>query len=54
MKKLLVVAAAALGLIFGGATAANAGLEVCYDININGNQQAACQTVDVPPAPALP
>ena len=54
MKKLLVVAGFVAALLFGSATAANAGLEVCYDININGNQQAACERVDVPAPPTVP
>ena len=54
MKKLLIVAALALASLFGGISAANAGVNVCYDITINGDNQAACHTVDLPPAPALP
>ena len=54
MKKLLIVAALALASLFGGMSAANAGLTVCYDVNVNGNAQAGCETVDVPAAPALP
>ena len=54
MKKLLIVAALALASLFGGMSAANAGLEVCYDVNVNGTAQAGCQTVDVPAPPALP
>ena len=51
MKKLLIVAALALASVFGGMSAANAGLEVCYDINVNGTTAADCETVE---APALP
>ena len=54
MKKLLIVAALAAASLFGGVSAANAGIEVCYDVNINGNAQAGCETVELPAAPALP
>ena len=54
MKKLVIVTALALASLFGGISAANAGVEVCYDLNINGTAQAGCQTVDLPAAPALP
>ena len=54
MKKLLVVAGFVAAMIFGSASAANAGVEVCYDININGNAQAGCETVELPAPPALP
>ncbi len=54
MKKLLVVTGFVAALLFGSVAAANAGVEVCYDININGTAQADCQTVDLPAAPALP
>ena len=54
MKKLLIVAALALVSVFGGVSAANAGVEVCYDVNINGNAQAGCETVELPGLPALP
>ena len=51
MKKLLVVAGFVAALLFGSASAASAGIEVCYDVNINGNAQAACETVDLPALP---
>lgn len=54
MKKLIVVAGFVAAILFGSATAANAGVNVCYDVNINGNQQAACQTVDLPALPTAP
>lgn len=54
MKKLVLVAGLALAWLFGGMSAANAGLEVCYDVNINGTAQADCETVEFPAAPALP
>lgn len=54
MKKLLIVAALALATLFGGMSGANAGVEVCYDVNVNGTAQAGCETVSVPAAPALP
>ena len=52
MKKLLIVAALALASLFGGMSAANAGLTVCYDVNVNGTAQAGCETVEVPAVPA--
>ena len=54
MKKLVIIAGLVVASIFGGMTAANAGIEVCYDVNINGNAQAGCETVVLPSAPALP
>ena len=54
MKKLLLVAALALASLFGGMSAAKAGVTVCYDVNVNGTAQAGCQVVDAPAAPELP
>lgn len=51
MKKVLMVAALALASLFGGASAASAGLTVCYGVNVNGTAQSGCESVDVPPAP---
>jgi hypothetical protein len=52
MKKLIVVAALAIASLFGGMTAAHAaGVDVCYDVNINGTAQSGCQNI---PVPALP
>ena len=55
MKKLLIVAALTLASLFGGISAANAGVTVCADVNLNGtNYGPGCNSVEVPPAPALP
>ena len=56
MKKLLIVAALAAASLFGGLSAANAGVTVCADLNINGQGTGGeqCQTVELPAAPALP
>lgn len=51
MKKLLVVTGFVAALLFGSVSAANAGVEVCYDVNINGTGQAACERVDLPSLP---
>ena len=49
MKKLLLVAALALASLFGGLSAAHAaGVDVCYDVNINGTAQAGCQNIPLP------
>ena len=49
MKKLLIVAALTLASLFGGLSAAGAaGIDVCYEVNINGNAQAACHNVPLP------
>jgi hypothetical protein len=55
MKKLLVVAVAAAGLIFGGTAGANAaGLKVCANIDINGQGTGGEQCVSTPELPAPP
>lgn len=57
MKKLLVLGAAAIGLLVAGAGTANAGGSLCYDVNVAVAGQApivqsGCQ--ELPDAPALP
>ena len=56
MKKLLVVVGFAAALLVGSATAANAGVTVCANVNVNGQGTGGeqCQTVDLPALPALP
>jgi hypothetical protein len=56
MKKLVIVAALALASLFGGMSAANAGVTVCANVNLNGQGTGGeqCQTIDLPAAPALP
>ena len=53
MKKLLIVAALALASLFGGISAANAGVTVCANVNVNGQGTGGeqCQTVDLPALP---
>ena len=56
MKKLVIIAALTVASLFGGMTAANAGVTVCADLNLNGQGTGGqqCQTIDLPAAPALP
>jgi hypothetical protein len=53
MKKLLVVAGFVAALLFGSASAANAGLTVCADVNVNGQGTGGeqCNTVEFPALP---
>ena len=56
MKKLLIVAGVAAALLFGSVSAANAGVTVCANLDLNGQGTGGeqCQTVDLPALPALP
>jgi hypothetical protein len=56
LKKLLVAAGFAAALLVGSASAANAGVTVCANVNLNGQGTGGeqCQTVDLPALPALP
>ena len=53
MKKLLIVAALALASLFGGMSAANAGGEVCVNLNVNGTEHGPGCT-PLPELPGLP
>ena len=56
LKKILVAAGFAAALLVGSASAANAGVTVCANVNLNGQGTGGeqCQTVDIPALPALP
>ena len=54
MKKTLIVAALALASLFGGMSAATAGVSVCANLDINGQGTGGEQCVSTPEAPALP
>ena len=56
MKKFLIVAALTAATLFGGMSAANAGVTVCANLDINGQGTGGeqCQTIELPAAPALP
>jgi hypothetical protein len=53
LKKLLVVAGVAGALLIGSMSAANAGVTVCANVNVNGQGTGGeqCQTVDLPALP---
>ena len=53
MKKLVILAALTLATLFGGMSAANAGVTVCANVNVNGQGTGGeqCQTVDLPALP---
>ena len=55
MKKLLIVAALTLASLFGGMSAAQAGGQVCLDLNINGVEYGpGCTDLPEPALPELP
>jgi hypothetical protein len=54
MKKFVIVAALALASLFGGMSAANAGVSVCANLDINGQGTGGEQCVTTPELPALP
>ena len=54
MKKLLIVAGVAAALLFGSVSAANAGVTVCANLDLNGQGTGGEQCVSTPELPALP
>ena len=54
MKKVLIVTALALASLFGGMSAATAGVSVCANLDINGQGTGGEQCVTTPELPALP
>ena len=53
LKKLLVVVGFAAALLVGSTTAANAGVTVCANLDVNGQGTGGeqCQTVELPALP---
>ncbi len=53
LKKVLVAVGFAAAILVGSASAANAGVTVCANVNVNGQGTGGeqCQTVDLPALP---
>ena len=54
MKKLLIIAGLVVASLFGGMSAATAGVSVCANLDINGQGTGGEQCVSTPELPALP